>query len=54
MIGRGEILSMNNEETKKQSCLELPDWKRVRVPEEIERLAAIVVDSAFHVHPARL
>ena len=42
---------MNNKETKKQSCgLELPDWKRVRVPNEIERLATIVVDSVFSVH----
>ena len=42
---------MNNKETKEQSRgLELPDWKRVRVPNEIERLATIVVDSVFSVH----
>jgi GxxExxY protein len=29
---------------------EIPEWKRVRVPPEIERLAAVVVDSAFAVH----
>jgi iron complex transport system substrate-binding protein len=42
---------MNNKETKKQSLSpSLEDWKRVRVPGEIERLATIVVDSAFTVH----
>ena len=42
---------MNNQETKKQSFgLEIPDWKRVRVPDEVERLATAVVDSAFAVH----
>ena len=42
---------MNNKGTKEQSFgLELPDWKRVRVPLEIERLAKVVVDTAFAVH----
>ena len=42
---------MNNKETKKQSFgLDLPEWKRVHVPEEMERLATAVVDSAFSVH----
>lgn len=42
---------MNNQGTKKQSFgLEIPDWKRVRVPADIERLAAIVVDASFVVH----
>jgi GxxExxY protein len=42
---------MNNKGTKEQSFgLEIPDWKRVRVPDDIERLAATVVDSAFAVH----
>jgi GxxExxY protein len=42
---------MNNEETKKRSrVLELPDWKRVRIPDGIERLATIAVDAAFRVH----
>ena len=42
---------MNNKGTKEQSFgLELPDWKRVRVPLEIERLAKAVVDAAFAVH----
>lgn len=30
--------------------LELPDWKRVKIPTEVERLATVVVDSAFAVH----
>jgi GxxExxY protein len=30
--------------------LEQPDWKRVRIPAEVERLATVVVDSAFAVH----
>ncbi len=34
----------------KQSRVELPDWKIVRVPQAVERLATIVVDSAFCVH----
>lgn len=29
---------------------EMPDWKRVRVSPEIERLASVVVASAFAVH----
>jgi GxxExxY protein len=42
---------MNNGVTKKQSTgFRLPDWKRVRISAEIERLAAIVVDAAFNVH----
>jgi GxxExxY protein len=42
---------MNNKGTKEQSFgLEVPDWKRVRVPADVERLATIVVDSAFAVH----
>jgi len=42
---------MNNKGTKKQSLeFEIPDWKRVHVPADVERLAAIVVDSAFAVH----
>lgn len=42
---------MNNKVTKKQSFeLEIPDWKRVHVPPDVERLAASVVDSAFAVH----
>ncbi len=30
--------------------LELPDWKRVKISTEVERLATVVVDSAFAVH----
>ena len=42
---------MNHQGTKEQSFgLEIPDWKRVRVPDEVERLAKVVVDSAFFVH----
>ena len=42
---------MNNQETKKPSSgLEFPDWKRVQIPAEVERLATAVVDSAFAVH----
>lgn len=42
---------MNNQGTKKQSSgLDIPNWKKVHVPEDIDRLAAIVVDSAFSVH----
>jgi len=42
---------MNNKVTKQQSAgLQLPDWKRVRIPAEIGRLAGIVVDAAFNVH----
>lgn len=42
---------MNNKGTKEQSFgLEVPDWKRVRVPEDVERLARAVVDSSFAVH----
>jgi GxxExxY protein len=42
---------MNNQETKKQSYgLEIPDWKRVQVPPDVEGLAKIVVDSVFTVH----
>jgi GxxExxY protein len=42
---------MNNQETKEPSWVtEIPDWKRVRVPVEVERLATVVVDAAFSVH----
>ena len=42
---------MNNKGTKEQSFgLGLPDWKRVRIPADVERLATAVVDSAFAVH----
>ena len=41
----------NNKGTKEQSFgLEIPDWKRVRVPAEVEKLVTLVVDSAFAVH----
>ena len=42
---------MNNEVTKKQSFkVAMPEWKRVQVPAEVERLATAVVDAAFAVH----
>jgi GxxExxY protein len=42
---------MNNKGTKEQSFgLEIPGWKRVHIPEDVERLATVVVDSAFAVH----
>jgi GxxExxY protein len=42
---------INNKGTKEQSCgLEFPDWKRVHIPAEVERLARIVVDAVFAVH----
>jgi len=42
---------MNNKGTKEQSFgLEFPDWKRVHVPVDVERLAKTVVDAAFTVH----
>jgi len=42
---------MNNKGTKEQSFgLGIPDWKRVRISDEIELLAKAVVDSAFAVH----
>jgi len=42
---------MNNKGTKKQSLeFEIPEWKRVHVPSDVERLATTVVDSAFAVH----
>jgi len=42
---------MNNKGTKKQSLeFEIPDWKRVHIPADVERLATTVVDSAFVVH----
>jgi GxxExxY protein len=42
---------MNNKGTKEQSFgLEIPDWKRVRVSAEVERLAKVVVDVVFAVH----
>ena len=41
---------MNNKETKNQSLdFEIPDWKRVRISPEVERLAAMAVDSIFAV-----
>jgi GxxExxY protein len=46
-----ETGKLNNKGTKKQSSgFEIPDWKRVRISPEVERLAAIVVDSTFAVH----
>lgn len=42
---------MNNKVTKEQSFkVEMPEWKRVRVPANVERLATAVVDAAFTVH----
>jgi GxxExxY protein len=42
---------VNNKGTKEQSFgLELPDWKRVHVPAEVEQLAKLVVDAVFAVH----
>lgn len=42
---------MNNKATREQSFgIEMPDWKRVRVPAEVERLATVAVDSVFAVH----
>jgi GxxExxY protein len=42
---------MDNKGTKEQSFgLEIPDWKRVRIPAEVELLAAAVVDASFAVH----
>ena len=42
---------MNNKGTKEQSFgLGIPDWKRVHVPADVERLATAVVESAFAVH----
>ena len=42
---------MNNQGTKEPSFgLEIPDWKRVRVPADVERLAKAVVDATFSVH----
>ena len=42
---------MNNKGTKAQSFgLEIPDWKLVRIPDEVELLAKTVVDAAFAVH----
>ena len=42
---------MNNKATKEQSFgLEIPDWRRVHVPADVELLAKAVVDSAFAVH----
>lgn len=42
---------MNNKETKKQSVgLQFPEWKRVHIPAEVERLAKLTVDAAFAVH----
>ena len=42
---------MHNEREEQQGAeLRLPDWKRVRVPSLVERLATAVVDAAFAVH----
>ncbi|HEY1661490.1 MAG TPA: GxxExxY protein [Verrucomicrobiae bacterium] len=41
---------MNNQETKKQSGLGLPEWKQVKIPAEVESLTRTVVDSALAVH----
>lgn len=42
---------MNNKGTKKQSLeFEIPEWRRVHIPADVERLATTVVDSAFAVH----
>jgi len=42
---------MNNKETRKQSWeFDIPDWKRVHISPDVERLASLVVDSAFAVH----
>ena len=42
---------MNNKETKKQSLeFGIPEWKRVHIPADVERLATAIVDSAFAVH----
>jgi GxxExxY protein len=42
---------INNKGTKEQSFgLEIRDWKRVCVPDEVELLAKTVVDAAFAVH----
>ena len=46
-----ETGKLNNKGTKEQSLgFEIPDWKRVRISPEVERLAATVVDSTFAVH----
>ena len=42
---------MNNKGTKEQSLgVEIPDWKRVRIPDVVELLAKTVVNSVFAVH----
>jgi GxxExxY protein len=42
---------MNNKGTKEQGFgLEIPDWKRVRIPADVELLATAVVNSAFAVY----
>jgi hypothetical protein len=39
---------MNNKGTKEQSLEgDIPDWKRVHISPDVERLASLVVDSAF-------
>jgi GxxExxY protein len=46
-----EKRDLNNKATKQQSSeMNFPEWKRVRIGSDIERLASIVVDSAFSVH----
>ncbi len=42
---------MHNKVTKLQSHgLQLPEWKQVRIPADVESLARIVVDASFAVH----
>ncbi|MGH8024005.1 MAG: GxxExxY protein [Limisphaerales bacterium] len=42
---------MNSEETMEQSAaMDRLDWKRVRIPADVEHLAKVVVDAAFTVH----
>ena len=50
---------MNHQATKQPSFeMELPEWKRVQVPTQVEHLATAVVDATFAVHqelgPGRL
>jgi len=42
---------MNNKETMEPSSgLQYPDWKRVKIPPDVESLAKAVVDASFSVH----
>jgi len=46
---------MNNKGAKKQSYgLQLPDWKQVRIPTDVESLAKIVVDALLPIHTAQV